>query len=75
MTRCRLIRVSHPAVVPALVEALNKRVHYVVKQQREDAVAVSVLGSFANGGEMELALFLVAWQAAHPAVTVELIED
>jgi hypothetical protein len=61
-----LIRVSDLAAVPALLAALNERAHYVVKRQGEDEIAVSVLGSFADGGELELTLFLVAWQKAHP---------
>jgi hypothetical protein len=73
-TAAMLIRVSDPAAVPALVAALNERAHYVVKPQGEDEIAVSVLGSFADGGQLELTLFLVAWQSAHPTVTAELVE-
>ncbi len=69
-----LIRVSDPTLVPALVGDLEHRVHYVVKQVGDDAVAVSVLGSFADGGELDLTLFLVAWQAAHPEATFDLLE-
>ena len=69
-----LIRVSDPAAVPTLVAALNEHAHYVVNQQAEDEVAVSVLGSFADGGELELTLFLRAWQHAHPHVTAELVD-
>ena len=70
-----LIRVSDPAAVPALVAALNERAHYVVKQQAEDEIAISVLGSFADGGDFELTLFLRAWQRTHPNVTAELVGD
>ena len=69
-----LIRISDPALVPALVSDLERRPHYVVKQVGGDTVAIGVLGSFADGGELDLTLFLLAWQAAHPAATIELIE-
>jgi hypothetical protein len=69
-----LIRVSDPTLVPALVRDLEQRAHYVVKQAGADELAVGVLGSFADGGELDLTLFLLAWQAAHPATTIDLIE-
>jgi hypothetical protein len=69
-----LIRVSDPTLVPALVGDLEQRARYVVKQVGGDRVAVGVLGSFADGGELDLTLFLVAWQAAHPETTIDLIE-
>jgi hypothetical protein len=69
-----LIRVSDPTLVPALVRDLEQRAHYVVKQTGADTVAVGVLGSFVDGGELDLTLFLLAWQAAHPQTTIDLIE-
>jgi hypothetical protein len=69
-----LIRVSDPSVLPALIGALEQRAHYVVQQTGSDTVAVGVLGSFRDGGELDLTLFLLAWQAAHPAATIDLIE-
>ena len=67
-----LIRVSDPTVLPALIGDLEQRAHYVVKQAGADSVAVSVLGSFADAGELDLTLFLLAWQAAHPQTTIDL---
>jgi hypothetical protein len=69
-----LIRVSDPTVLPALISDLEQRAHYVVKQAGADRVAVGVLGSFVDGGELDLTLFLLAWQAAHPGTTIDLIE-
>jgi hypothetical protein len=66
-----LIRVSDPTVLPALIGELEQRAHYVVKQAGANAVAVSVLGSFNDGGELDLTLFLLAWQAAHPQTTIK----
>jgi hypothetical protein len=72
--RLMLIRISDPTLVPALVGDLEQRPHYVVKQVGGDRIAVGVLGSFADGGALELRLFLAAWQAAHPAATFDLLE-
>ena len=69
-----LIRVSDPTVLPALIGDLEQRAHYVVKQAGADTLAVGVLGSFTDGGELDLTLFLLAWQAAHPPTTIDLIE-
>jgi hypothetical protein len=70
-----LIRVSDPTVLPALIGDLEQRAHhYVVKQTGPDTVAVGVLGSFKDGGELDLTLFLQAWQAAHPTATIDLIK-
>jgi hypothetical protein len=59
------IRISEPRALPELVTALHERVRYVVRQIAPDAVAVSVLGSFADGGEEDLKLFLAEWQSGH----------
>ena len=69
-----LIRISDPTVLPALIGDLERRAHYVVKQASADSVAVGVLGSFSDGGELDLTLFLLAWQAAHPQTTIDLIK-
>ena len=69
-----LIRVRDPTLVPALVADLEQRARYVVKQVGGDRVAVSVLGSFADGGELDLTLFLLTWHAAHPEATIDLVE-
>jgi hypothetical protein len=67
-----LIRVSDPTVLPALIRDLEQRAHYVVEQTNAHSVAVSVLGSFSDGGELDLTLFLLAWRAAHPQTIVNL---
>jgi hypothetical protein len=69
-----LIRVSDPTLVPTLVGDLERRARYVVEQVGGDTVAVGVLGSFADGGELELTLFLLAWQSARAATSIDLIE-
>lgn len=70
-----LIRISDPTLVPALVGELEQRPRYVVKQVGGDTIAVGVLGSFADGGALELRLFLAAWQAAYPEARFDLLED
>ena len=57
------------------MSALNERVHYVVHQLAPDAVAVSVLGSFADGGKRELSLFLAEWQSGRAGLDVEIEVD
>jgi hypothetical protein len=69
------IRISEPEALPDLVAALAERVQYVVQQIGPDAVAVSVLGSFADGGEHELREFLAEWRSRRPDVDVELAPD
>jgi len=69
------IRISESTALPELVTALHKRVRYVVRQIAPNAVAVSVLGSFADGGEADLKLFLAEWRASHAGVDAEVVLD
>jgi hypothetical protein len=69
------IRIGEPRALPELVTALHERVRYVVRQIAPDAVAVSVLGSFADGGEEDLKLFLAEWRSSHAGVDVEVVLD
>jgi hypothetical protein len=69
------IRISEPRALPELVTALHERVRYVVRQIAPDAVAVSVLGSFADGGEADLKLFLAEWRSSHAGADVEVVLD
>ena len=69
------IRISEPKALPELVTALHERVRYVVQQIAVDAVAVSVLGSFADGGEEDLKLFLAEWRSSRGGVHVEVVLD
>ena len=65
------IRLRDPQALRELVDALSERVDFVVKAIPPDRVAMSVLGSFSDGGEEELRLFLQKWQAARPAGDVQ----
>ena len=69
------IRISEPTALPELVTALHERVRYVVRQIAPDAVAVSVLGSFADGGREDLQLFLAEWRSSCAGVDAEVVFD
>jgi hypothetical protein len=66
------IRVSDPAVLPALLDALNQHVRYVAKKRSADTIHVGVLGSLADAGELDLEGFLGAWRTAHIEIEFEL---
>jgi hypothetical protein len=68
-------RVTPPELLPDLVEFLEERVNLVVQQAGAGEVAVSVLGSFADGGAGELDEYLEQWSVAHPDVAVARIAD
>ena len=70
---CRIVGIAtrrHGAVAAA--DGIDVRT--AIERVGGDAVAVGVLGSFADGGELELTRFLLAWQAARAATTIDLIE-
>lgn len=69
------IRISEPKALPELLAALHERPRYVVLQIAPDAVAVSVLGSYADGGENDLKLFLTEWRSRREGVEAEVVLD
>ena len=68
------LRISDPTLAPALAEYLRAQRSYVVAERRDGSVDVSVLGSAADGGRIDVELYLRAWEAAHE-VTVEAASD
>lgn len=75
-TAALYIRISQPEALPDLVTALYKHVHYVTETVAPDAVTISVLGSFADGGKRDLTDFLRQWKAGRPGVEAEVeMED
>jgi hypothetical protein len=54
-----------PALAPALADYLRARSKYVVDEEADGTLGVGVLGSYADGGRLDLELFLRAWEAAH----------
>lgn len=61
------LRVNDPALLSALAEYLRDRPDYVVAQRADGSVDVGVLGSHADGGRMDVELYLRAWEAANCA--------
>jgi hypothetical protein len=55
--------------------ALSRRVHYVVRTAGSDAVEVGVLGSFADGGERDLRLFLRDWKGGRLSIDARRRDD
>jgi hypothetical protein len=72
-----MIRISDPRLLPALLEHLTTRRDIVAAPVGDDAIRISILGSY-SGEAMDLTadLLVRAWEAAQRAegvdVTVEL---
>jgi hypothetical protein len=73
------LRISDPAFLPFLLEDLRARMDVVAEVIDDDAIEVTILGSYGQEG-MRLALYLRvrAWEAAQRArgidVRVEVVE-
>jgi hypothetical protein len=67
------IRIDDPGLLPDLVAFLDSRVHLVVSVESAYEVEVSVLGSFADGGRVELAAELEQWRAEHPDAEIAIL--
>ena len=65
------IRLRDPQVLRELMDALSQRVDFVVEAIPPDRATLSVLGSFADGGEDELRRFLQAWRSLRPPLDVQ----
>ena len=57
------------------MDALSERVDFVVEAAPPDVAAVSVLGSFADGGEEELRVFVREWKATRPGLDAQVEPD
>jgi len=69
------IQVSHPELVPSLVDFLRRRVHVIVDQVGPRELEVSQLGSMnAEARRLDLDLLLQAWRAAHEGASVEIVD-
>lgn len=59
------IRLDNPSLLPELVQFLETRTDAVVTEVADDAVEVTLLGSYAlDAMRMELYLRIRAWEAA-----------
>jgi hypothetical protein len=69
------IQVSHPELVPSLVDFLRRQVHVIVDQVGPRELEVSQLGSMnAEARRLDLDLLLQAWRAAHEGASVEIVD-
>ena len=69
------IQVSHPELVPGLVEFLQRQVHVIVERVGPRELEVSQLGSMnAEARRLDLDLLLQAWRAAHADASVEIVD-
>jgi hypothetical protein len=67
------IRLDNPSLLPDLVEFLETRTDAVVSEVADDAVEVTLLGSYAlDAMRMELYLRIRAWEAARGGVVAEI---
>ena len=71
------IRLSDPALLPELVEFLERREYMaaVTEQVGDDELIVSLLGSFsADGMQMQLTLIIRAWESGRSGRAVEILD-
>lgn len=66
------LRLADPSLTPALADYLRARPNLVVDAYDDGTVDVGVLGSHADGGRLDVELYLRAWEAAH-RTSVEII--
>jgi hypothetical protein len=71
------IRVSDPALLPELVEFLERREYMaaITRQVGDDELIVSLLGSYsADAMQMQLTLIIRAWEASRSGRAVEILD-
>jgi hypothetical protein len=69
------IRIDDPAAVPALRRYLSRRTNFVVHEVEPGALAVGVVGSFLDGGHVEVEHYLRPWCDRHRSVAVSVVPD
>jgi hypothetical protein len=71
------IRVSDPALLPELVEFLERREYMaaITEQVGDDELMVSLLGSYsADTMQMQLTLIIRAWESGRSGRAVEILD-
>ena len=71
------IRVSDPALLPELVEFLERREYMaaITEQIGDDELMVSLLGSYsADTMQMQLTLIIRAWESGRSGRAVEILD-
>ena len=69
------IRIDDIEAVPALRRYLSERTSFLVDERGADALAVGVVGSFRDGGHLEVERYLRPWCDRHRGVAVSLVPD
>jgi hypothetical protein len=71
-----IVRLDKPAVLPELLTFLRLRVDCGVEQVGIDELDVTILGSYRDDAmRLELELRLRRWEAEHPGVQVEIVDQ
>jgi hypothetical protein len=70
------VRISEPELLPDLVEFFQARAELVVEKSGKDEIDAALIGSYNEEAQgMAIELLVLAWQAAHPEVQVEVTRD
>jgi hypothetical protein len=75
MDRQMRLHVDNPAAIRTLREYLSARNDYVVQDRGPGALAVGVLGSFRDGGRLEVERYLQPWRDRNDGVTIQVLTD
>src|SRR6266516_2342572 len=71
-----IVRLGNPAVLPELLTFLRLRVDCGVEQVGIDQLDVTLFGSYRDDAmRLELEFRLRRWQAGHPGVQVEILDQ
>jgi len=71
-----IVRLDKPAVLPELLAFLRLRVDCGVEQVGVDELDVTIFGSYRDDAmRLEPELRLRRWQAGHPGVQVEILDQ
>ena len=69
------IRINDLAALPALRRYLSERTGFVVHELEPGALSVGVVGSFRDGGHLEVEHYLRPWCDRHRGVGVSVVPD
>jgi hypothetical protein len=76
MGRLRMkLQLDNPVALHGLRDYLSRRSDYVVQERGPGAIAVSVLGSFRDGGRSEIERYLRPWRDRNDDVTIRVLPD
>jgi hypothetical protein len=67
--------ISDLRAVRSLRAYLSSRLDYLVADEAPGTLRVGVLGSYRDGGEADLKLYVDAWRASHPNVDIAFVNE